>query len=90
MDCYNCIHCGTIPGSAHKSCDALKTIDDTGLLDMFFIRGMVELNNKSTGKPMITFDQHGIDNGWCTWPIDFDPIWIESCDFFTVEQIPFT
>ena len=22
---------------------------------------------------------HGVRNGWCAWPFNFDPIWIESC-----------
>ena len=26
---------------------------------------------------------HGIKNGWFSWPFNFDPIWLESCDGFS-------
>lgn len=27
-------------------------------------------------------DPHGVRNGWFYHPINFDPIWLESCDGF--------
>lgn len=30
----------------------------------------------------VTGKQHGIDQGWFTWPINYDPVWLLSCDGF--------
>lgn len=35
------------------------------------------ITDKVTGEAMLKFNQHGVKNGWCTWPINFDPIWVE-------------
>lgn len=29
---------------------------------------------------------HGINKGWFLWPINFDPVWLVSCDGFKPEQ----
>lgn len=28
----------------------------------------------------VKMNSHGVRQGWCDWPLNFDPIWIESCD----------
>lgn len=28
----------------------------------------------------IVANPHGVANGWCYWPYNFDPIWIDTCD----------
>lgn len=29
-------------------------------------------------------DPHGVKNGWCNFPYDYDPIWLTSkCNFFS-------
>ena len=28
----------------------------------------------------VKMNPHGVQNGWGCWPIDYDPIWVESCD----------
>lgn len=33
-------------------------------------------------KASVTVNRHGYEHGWATWPFDFDPIWIDSCDSF--------
>lgn len=35
------------------------------------------LTAKVTGNPT------GIARGWFTWPLDFDPVWIVTCDSFS-------
>lgn len=30
----------------------------------------------------VTGRLHGIRNGWFWWPINFDPLWLVSCDGF--------
>ena len=24
----------------------------------------------------------GVENGWCYWPVNFDPIWVDGCKSF--------
>jgi len=31
---------------------------------------------------------HGIKQGWFLWPINFDPVWLESCDGFKHKNEP--
>jgi hypothetical protein len=33
--------------------------------------------NKETGDLMLKFDSYGVRKGWCKWPVNFDPIWVE-------------
>jgi len=30
----------------------------------------------------ISANRHGIEHGWCLWPLNFDPVWLETCDGF--------
>lgn len=32
-------------------------------------------------------NKHGYENGWATWPWNFDPIWITSCDAFVTIEV---
>ena len=34
------------------------------------------------GTANVAGDPHGIKNGWFYWPLNFDPIWLKSCDSF--------
>lgn len=36
--------------------------------------------NNKTAK--VTGNKHGISHGWFSWPFNFDPVWLESCDGF--------
>jgi len=29
------------------------------------------------GNTFLEFDSYGTRKGWCTWPVNFDPIWVE-------------
>lgn len=60
-DCYQCPHREQVPGSAHSQCNAIKN-------------GVGEVKNL---KNLITLDPHGVKMGWCFWPINFDPVWVE-------------
>lgn len=37
--------------------------------------------NNHTAK--VVGDKHGIRNGWFRWPVNFDPVWLVSCDGFS-------
>lgn len=44
---------------------------------------------RSAQKLMPKGDQHGIDNGWFTFPVNYDPKWMTSeCQGFTTELDP--
>ena len=39
-------------------------------------------NHISCGRPSVSVagvSQHGLDNGWFMFPINFDPMWAENC-----------
>jgi len=40
--------------------------------------------NNLTAK--IVGNPHGIKNGWFRWPVNFDPIWLVSCDGFSIDE----
>jgi len=31
----------------------------------------------------VSGNAHGIRSGWFLWPLNFDPVWLESCDGFS-------
>lgn len=82
MDCHKCKFVGTVIGSAHKSC---KVLADTKL-DILIASGLAEIQiSKKDGtesKPAVEVNPWGKSHGWADWPIQFDPIWIDSCVFF--------
>jgi hypothetical protein len=34
-------------------------------------------------KARVVGNEHGIRSGWFLWPINFDPVWLVSCDGFS-------
>jgi hypothetical protein len=34
-------------------------------------------------KAKVSGNTHGIRHGWFMWPLNFDPIWLETCDSFS-------
>jgi hypothetical protein len=84
VDCYKCKFRGSVVGSAHSSCKILKQISDkekTEQLEFMLAMGQVTLTN-GENEPLVKLNPHGVKNGWAIWPINFDPVWIESCVFF--------
>ncbi len=33
-------------------------------------------------------NDHGITHGWFCWPVNFDPVWLVSCDGFAPQEQP--
>jgi len=31
-------------------------------------------------------DQQGVNGGWCNFPHNFDPVWIDGCDSFKSKE----
>lgn len=84
-DCYNCKFRGNVSGSAHSCCNVIRgTVSDKekGLeLELLLASHQVEMTRG--GEPIVKLNKHGIANGWANWPLDFDPTWVESCEFHT-------
>lgn len=90
-DCYECKYRGTVPGSCHSSCKhpANEAINDNPMLGLMAALG----GNRGGGMSVspkelnIKADPHGVRSGWFAFPFNFDPIWLENCDGFTVKEV---
>jgi len=74
-NCYKCEYKGSVPGDAHSCCKYPGT--STDMFDMFN-RNNIILAQKLN----ISGNAHGVRNGWFWWPVNFDPVWLESCNGF--------
>jgi hypothetical protein len=88
--CYSCKFKGTVPGSAHSSCKVISenSSDKTKAfeLEMLLASHQVQMTDKGTDEPLVKLNEHGIKKGWANWPLDFDPVWVESCRFFLEKE----
>ena len=73
--CYDCIHRVEVLGSVHSSCQHPATGRRSGMISMHG-------SGKAAAELGIVGAKHGIINGWFLWPVNFDPIWLESCNGF--------
>jgi hypothetical protein len=81
MNCYKCKHSCPIPGDAHLSCNCPPLNDDKAKagIALYVMAGSIT-GIETFG---ITFNQHGVESGWCNWPMKFDPVWIKGeCKMF--------
>jgi hypothetical protein len=91
MDCYKCKYRGTVPGSAHSSCNhptvlvSYSSDPSTGhfMMMLKMLRGYECSAKDSLG---IKLNDHGILNGWANFPVDFDPVWVEECHGFVSNE----
>lgn len=84
-DCYNCKFKGSVPGSAHSRCNVIKTLyqSESDLLEIYISVGKYVITDKNTNEPIVKLNEYGVRSGWAMWPVDFDPIWVDSCGFYT-------
>ena len=81
-NCYDCKYRGSVPGSAHSSCNhpKCKQGSDSILGLMSALSGghapQIKTGLKVVGSPQ------GIRGGWFNHPFNFDPVWLESCNGF--------
>lgn len=72
-NCYDCKHRGELDYSCHSAC----------------LHPLAKANPKhSRAQLNVVGSDHGIRNGWFTWPWDFDPVWLEHCDGFAPKGTP--
>jgi len=78
VDCYKCVHCKAIPGSAHVMCAyALGDRANDALIQLIAILGGCKVD---VPHMKVTLNEVGVKNGWCNFPINFDPVWVVECD----------
>jgi len=89
MNCHDCKYSRPVPGDAHISCvhPGIKTSNNPLMraLNIFFGNSINTNETETyTGPPFqITTNPHGVRNGWVIFPVNFDQIWIDSCNGFT-------
>lgn len=83
MKCYTCKFKGSVIGSAHSSCKVISETkaENSSMLELLLATHQVKLT--SGNEELIELDQHGVLNGWANWPLDFDPVWVNNCKFYT-------
>lgn len=88
MSCYKCKFRGNVIGSAHSCCNVIKSTNDekSGALELLLASGQLQLTN-DVDDPIVKLDPWGIKNGWAMWPLNFDPVWVNECGFFTEKEV---
>ena len=92
-NCYNCKFRTTVPGSAHSCCTVIReTAKELGMedsravsLETLISLGHAEVKSQSD-QSAVKLNPHGVKNGWAAWPLDYDPIWVESCEFESAKK----
>ena len=75
-NCYECPMRGEVAGSAHSSCSLLGNPKVNILTSIAVSVGKVQAIVMDE-VPVIKFNAHGAQNGWCFWPVNFDPVWVD-------------
>lgn len=90
-NCYNCIHRGGVPGSAHSSCnhpaftEVKKKVEGSML-------GLAMALSGGHAPPIyieevkVKGNEYGIQSGWFNHPFNFDPVWLEECSGYTPRE----
>lgn len=89
-NCYECKHRRSLPGDAHSACHhpATRSMHEGGGL-----LGLVAILGKRSGfagvEPSaearalnVSGDPGAMARGWFLWPVNFDPVWLRSCEGF--------
>ena len=90
-NCYDCKHRRNLAGSAHSSCQhpSLQRVTDDPMLQLMGIFASVGRAPKiliSNKQLNVKGNERGIKRGWFNFPLNYDPIWLENCDGFEMEE----
>lgn len=83
-NCYECKHQWGVPGSAHSSCrhPAFSSINSDPAFQLLGLLRATDrrfLGSIGSDKCNVVGNAHGIKMGWFMHPLNFDPVWLESC-----------
>ena len=76
-NCYECKHRRDLSYSAHSECKH-PALEGKGRI-LAIATVMMGRGFEPFG---LTGNAHGIKNGWFSWPLDYDPVWLDSCTAF--------
>lgn len=78
-NCTGCRFAESIPTSSHHILCNIIADPLTNFLIAFKVADgdIKALEVQDKPNESISFNKHGQLNGWCNWPINFDPIWVE-------------
>lgn len=79
-NCYECKHRGGLVGDAHSECKHPRISESDRLITGFAL--MAGTRSAAMKRLNISGDPHGIRNSWFFWPLNFDPVWLLTCDGF--------
>ncbi len=89
-NCYKCKYRGRVAGSAHSSCkhpSVGKTDPMDKMIAILASVGRAPAPSSDAAKELnITASAHGINSGWFSWPFNFDPMWLNTCDGFISKE----
>lgn len=80
-NCYECKWRGDLLGDCHSKCEHPVATGPQGLAACF----VPELAKAILG---VVGSSHGRRRGWFSWPLNFDPVWLESCNGFEKKEAP--
>ena len=83
-NCYKCKHRRDADGSSHSRCGH-PLIGELGQFAelAFLVKG---IRGPAMKRMNVSGDAHGIRSGWFMWPLNYDPIWLETCEGY--EPLP--
>jgi len=82
-NCYDCQHRRDLPGDAHSRC-VHPTIGKQDSNEFAALSQMLSGHFGDAANQLhITAHGHGMRSGWFMWPVNFDPVWLATCDGFT-------
>ena len=79
-NCYECKHRGGLVGDAHSECKHPRISETDRLITGFAL--MAGRRSAAMKRLNVSGCDHGIRSGWFFWPLNFDPVWLETCDGF--------
>lgn len=84
--CYECSFKRNVPGDCHISCvnPVLRANQNDFKIMMSIMLGNNNVLKETVG---ISFDPYGTQQGWCSFPHNYDPTWVNG-DCKLYEKIP--
>lgn len=94
MSCHQCSFKRDQPGTAKKSCRAIKehpvfrhlSLEDKATLEIYISSTGKLPYLTPDGKPLVKIEPLAVANGSCYWPSAYDPHAIEDCKLFTLRE----
>jgi hypothetical protein len=79
-DCYKCKWRESLTWDAHSKCKHPKIDEGDAIISTL---AMSQGRRSSAMKRLnVSGDDYGIKSGWFYWPLNYDPIWLLTCEGF--------